>query len=44
VNDNRLNVREADIGAQTPAEFYRFGEHAIIPVDSLISGTRVFAL
>ncbi|WP_394690230.1 glycosyltransferase family A protein [Hoeflea sp.] len=44
VNGDRLNVREADIGAQTPAEFYRFGEHAIIPVDSLLSGTTVFAL
>jgi hypothetical protein len=41
--DDRLSVREADIGAATPAEFYRFGEHAILPVDSLVAGTKVFA-
>jgi hypothetical protein len=44
VNEDRLNVREAEIRAQTPAEFYRFGEHAIIPIDSLVNGTSVFAL
>ena len=38
-----LNVREASIGPATPAEFYRFGENAIMPVDNLLSGTRVFA-
>lgn len=44
IGDDRLNVREADIGAATPAEFYRFGEHAITPMDSLVNGTQVFAL
>ena len=43
LNEDRLMVREADIGARTPAEFYRFGEHAILPVESLVSGAKVFA-
>lgn len=43
LNADRLMVREADIGAATPAEFYRFGEHAILPLDSLVSGAKVFA-
>ena len=44
VAEDALHVREAAIRPATPAEFYRFGEHAIIPVDNLIAGTRVFAL
>ncbi|WP_412051566.1 glycosyltransferase family 2 protein [Hoeflea sp. Naph1] len=43
LTDDRLQIREADIGATTPAEFYRFGEHAIMPVEALVSGAKVFA-
>lgn len=41
--DDTLHIRESAIGPATPAEFYRFGEHAIMPVASLLSGARVFA-
>jgi hypothetical protein len=37
-------VREAELGPATPEEFYRFGEHVIMPVDNLLAGTKVFAL
>ncbi|AKI01393.1 Glycosyltransferase like family 2 [Hoeflea sp. IMCC20628] len=41
--NDTLHIRETGIGPSTPAEFYRFGEHAIMPVSSLLSGARVFA-
>lgn len=44
VADDDLHVREAAIKPKTPAEFYRFGEHAIMPVENLLAGTKVFAL
>jgi len=44
VTDDALHVREAAIRPTTPAEFYRFGENAIIPVENLLAGTKVFAL
>jgi hypothetical protein len=44
VSDETLNVREAELGPATPEEFYRFGEHVIMPVDNLLAGTKVFAL
>jgi len=42
--NDTLHIRETGIGPVTPAEFYRFGENAIMPVEQLLSGTRVFAL
>lgn len=44
VSDETLHVREAELGPSTPAEFYRFGEHVIMPMDNLLAGTKVFAL
>lgn len=38
-----LHIRETGIRAATPAEFYRFAENAIMPVASLLAGTKVFA-
>lgn len=38
-----LHVREAAVPAQTPAEFYRFAEHTILPVEHVASGARAFA-
>ncbi|MDP2120174.1 MAG: glycosyltransferase family A protein [Hoeflea sp.] len=43
LSNDTLHIREAGIKPATPAEFYRFGEHAILPVDALLSGARVFA-
>ena len=38
-----LYIREDAEPSRTPAEFYHFGEHAILPIKHLASGTRVFA-
>ena len=38
-----LFVREDITPSQTPAEFYRFGESTIMPVEHVVSGARVFA-
>ncbi|WP_047031127.1 glycosyltransferase family A protein [Hoeflea sp. IMCC20628] len=38
-----LYIREDADPSQTPAEFYRFGEHAILPVEHVASGVRTFA-
>lgn len=38
-----MYLSEAKVKAATPHEFYRFGEHAIIPVDLLVAGAKVFA-
>jgi hypothetical protein len=38
-----MYLSEAKVKASTPHEFYRFGEHAIIPVDLLVAGAKVFA-
>lgn len=43
LSNDTLHIRESRIGPATPAEFYRFGENAIMPVDNLLAGTRVFA-
>ncbi|WP_035530725.1 glycosyltransferase [Hoeflea sp. BAL378] len=40
---DQLYIREDATPSQTPAEFYRFGENAILPVDIVASGARVFA-
>mgnify|MGYP003630336381 CR=1 FL=1 len=37
-----LYVREDAEPSRTPAEFYRFGEHAVLPVEVVASGARVF--
>lgn len=42
--NDTLQIREASIPPSTPAEFYRFGEYAIMPVENLLAGTKVFAL
>lgn len=44
LGNDTLHIREAAINPATPAEFYRFGENAILPVEALLSGTKVFAL
>lgn len=44
VTNDTLQIREAGIKPLTPAEFYRFGENAILPVDAVLAGTKVFAL
>ncbi|KJS10767.1 MAG: hypothetical protein VR78_13760 [Hoeflea sp. BRH_c9] len=38
-----LYVSEDADPSRTPAEFYRFGEHAILPVEHVASGARAFA-
>lgn len=38
-----LYLSEAKLKAATPHEFYRFGEHAIVSVDHLVAGAKVFA-
>ena len=38
-----LYIREDAEPSRTPAEFYHFGEHAILPIKHLASGIRVFA-
>jgi len=44
LSDDMLHIRETGIAPATPAEFYRFGENAIMPVEHLLAGTKVFAL
>lgn len=44
VSDETLHIRESAITPETPAEFYRFGENAIVGVEPLLAGTKVFAL
>ncbi len=44
VSNDTLHIREAGIKPVTPEEFYRFGENAIVPVDAVLTGTKVFAL
>ena len=43
VSNDTLHIRESGIDPATPAEFYRFGENAIMPVEHLLAGTKVFA-
>ena len=43
ISNDTLHIREAGIKPETPVEFYRFGENAILPVDAIVSGARVFA-
>ncbi|MDP3525102.1 MAG: glycosyltransferase family A protein [Hoeflea sp.] len=38
-----LYIREDAAPSRTPAEFYRFGENAILPIELVASGTRAFA-
>ena len=38
-----LYIREDVPPARTPAEFYRFGEAMIMPIETVASGARVFA-
>ena len=38
-----LYIRESKLKVQTPGEFYRFGEHAMLPVDLVVNGARTFA-
>jgi hypothetical protein len=44
LSNDTLDIRESGIKPVTPAEFYRFGENAILPVDAVLAGTKVFAL
>lgn len=41
--NDTLHIREAGITPATPAEFYRFGENAIVPLEAFLSGAKVFA-
>ena len=43
VHKEHLYIREDAIPSLTPAEFYRFGENTIMPVETIGSGSRVFA-
>jgi hypothetical protein len=38
-----LYVREEVVPSKTPADFYRFAEHAILPAEIVASGARAFA-
>lgn len=38
-----LYIREKKLKVETPGEFYRFGENAMLPVDLVVSGARTFA-
>lgn len=43
LSNGTLHIREDGIGPATPAEFYRFGENAILSVEALVTGVKVFA-
>ena len=43
VINNYLYIREDVTPSQTPAEFYHFGESAIMPIEHVVSGARTFA-
>lgn len=43
VTDGTIYLREAALKMKTPGEFYRFAEHAIMPVRHIIAGTQAFA-
>lgn len=43
VVSNCIYFSEAKVKAKTPGEFYRFGEHALMPIEHLISGRKTFA-
>ena len=38
-----LYLREKLVEAETPGSFYQFAEHAILPVEHVVSGARTFA-
>ena len=38
-----LYLSESKLKAKTPAEFYRFAEHAMLPVELVVAGARTFA-
>jgi len=42
VFNNVIYLQERKLKAQTPYEFYRFGEHAVLPVKHVMSGRKVF--
>ena len=42
VTDDIIYLREAALKIKTPGEFYRFAEHAIMPVKHVIAGTQAF--
>ena len=43
LSHDTLYIRESGIGPATPAAFYRFGENAILPVEAVVTGAKVFA-
>jgi glycosyltransferase involved in cell wall biosynthesis len=43
VLNDMLYLREASVPSTTPADFYKFAEHAILPIEIVASGARAFA-